>query len=158
MDLSELERLVQIVQSSSIRDLTLRQGESRLTLRKTAPPAGSYNGPGELITTHGAYSYETEIGDEGEENQPTEEDPEERTFWVTAPLVGVFHHIKPLVGLGAKVKQGQVVGVIEAMKLITEVTCSGSGVVVDTLIEDGLPVEYGQHLFVVERDIEITLS
>ncbi len=68
---------------------------------------------------------------------------------MTAPLVGIFHHVKPLVGPGATVTAGQVVAVIEAMNLITEVTSPVSGTVLETAIKDGMPSEYGQTLFLV---------
>ncbi|HLK58999.1 MAG TPA: biotin/lipoyl-containing protein [Chthonomonadaceae bacterium] len=155
MDLSELERLVQIVNNAAISDLTIRQGEARITLRKAVSPPGV--SPGAMPRPY-AYTSEDEPVWEGvvEEEESDDAEAEERTLWVTAPLVGIFHHVKPIVGLGAKVAQGQVVGVIEAMKLITEVTAPGSGVVVDTLIEEGLPVEYGQHLFTVQPQADVS--
>ena len=161
MDISELERLVQYVRNAPIRDLTLRQGEGRITIRKSA--YGSSVGSQALTVQSYAPdsgSSEFGFGDDRDENQ-TEHEYEavaqDQTLGVTAPLVGIFHHIKPIVGLGATVVEGQVVGVIEAMKLITEVTTPGAGVVVDILIEDGLPVEYGQQLFTLQSEGDVSM-
>lgn len=144
MDLEELERLAAMVQKANIRELTLRQGDARITLRKSVsageapmylagddPDADVVGGPEEALleSTEGA---------------------EEQIGFITAPLVGVFRHVNPVVGLGATVKAGQVVGVIESMNLAHEVQASEGGVVTDVMIEDGVAVEYGQRLFALQ--------
>jgi acetyl-CoA carboxylase biotin carboxyl carrier protein len=142
MDTTELERLVELVQNARIRELTLKQNGARITIRKALPQ-----------TTTGTalvpYTEETE-----EERRAVYESEEVTTYvempqrlFVTAPLVGLFRHVKPLIGLGAHVEEGQVVGVIEAMKLMNDVIAPVGGVVTDVLIEDGRAVEYGQTLF-----------
>ena len=63
---------------------------------------------------------------------------------ITANRVGVFHPAKPPVSLGDTLAPGQIVGYIESMKLMNEVRSEQGGEVVDVLIDDNLPVEYGQ--------------
>lgn len=150
MDITELEQLVKLVEKSNIRELTLRQGEARLTLKKPAMEETVRGGA--LIPYPGGVEIESRFGAEESSNQlPYAANVEEHSL-VTAPLVGVFHHVKPLVGLGARVKSGQVIAVIEAMKLMTEVTAPTDGIIVETLIEDGMPAEYGQVLFAVKAE------
>ena len=156
MDVVELERLVEIVRKANIRELTLRQGESRITLKKTAPITGP---AGALVPyVHGMVvtQYEEYEADQSDEDGATGAESHWILSTVTAPLVGVYHHVKPLVGLGAKVTGGQVIGVIEAMKLVTEVVSPIDGVVIETLIEEGMPVEYGQPLFVIQPDLRVS--
>lgn len=148
MDIAEFERLVEIVQESKIRELTLKQGSSRITIRKSSKPM-----PGSaLVPVEGnlADSYEVETRYADEDGS---EEAEPEPVLVTAPLVGVFKHVKPVVGLGAHVKAGQTIGVIEAMKLINEVNAPSDGVVNDVAVEDSMPVEYGQTLFVLGPEV-----
>lgn len=71
--------------------------------------------------------------------------PEARIL--TAPMVGIFHHTEPPLSFGADIKIGQVIGSIESMKLMNEVTAEEGGRLTDILVEDGAPVDYGRALF-----------
>lgn len=143
MDISELERLAELVQSANVGELTLRHGGEHITIRK-ATLGHSRNTSLVPVGDPGMYTTEyTEIvTDEDESGQEGFQN-----VMVSAPLVGIFGHVKPLVGLHSRVTEGQVIGVIEAMKIMTEIAAPASGVVVDIFIEDGHPVEYGQALF-----------
>lgn len=71
---------------------------------------------------------------------------------VASPLVGTFYaapspESEPFVSVGIQVKKGQVLGIIEAMKLMNEIECEYDGVIEAVLVEDGSVVEYGQPLF-----------
>lgn len=147
MDITELESLAALVQKANIRELTLRQGEARITLRKALSEPVSTQIP---FSEHPAEYY----GESGEYHaeEATEDSLAEKATFITSPLVGVFHHVSPVVGLGVAVKTGQTVGVIESMKLVHEVEAVESGVVTDVLIEDGVVVEYGQRLFALRAE------
>jgi acetyl-CoA carboxylase biotin carboxyl carrier protein len=74
---------------------------------------------------------------------------------ITSPLVGTFYHAgspddEPFVKIGDTVKKGQVLGIIEAMKLMNEIECEYDGVIADILVKNEQVVEYGQSLFVIE--------
>ncbi|MCW3815221.1 acetyl-CoA carboxylase biotin carboxyl carrier protein [Micromonospora sp. DR5-3] len=74
---------------------------------------------------------------------------------VRAPVVGTFYRspepgAAPFVAVGDLVRPGQVVGIVEAMKLMNEVTADQAGQVVEVLVEDGKPVEYDQPLVALE--------
>ena len=71
---------------------------------------------------------------------------------VASPLVGTFYaapspESEPFVSVGVQVKKGQVLGIIEAMKLMNEIECEYDGVIEAVLVEDGSVVEYGQPHF-----------
>jgi acetyl-CoA carboxylase biotin carboxyl carrier protein len=78
--------------------------------------------------------------------------PEDKTHAVTSPFVGTFYR-KPnpdspsYVNVGDKVTKGQVLCIVEAMKLMNEIEADVAGTVTGILVEDGAPVEYGQPLF-----------
>ena len=153
-----MEQLIDLMKRSKVRELTLRNGDSRVTLKKSPTLRPVIEVGGDLVPYQSPQFIGTvwmplacmivhdyavaggmmESGDDVEA--------------VTAPLVGIFHHVKPLVGPGANVTAGQVVAVIEAMNLITEVTSPVSGTVLETVIKDGMPSEYGQTLFLVKAE------
>lgn len=151
MDVTELENLVALVQKSNVRELTLRQGEARITIRKAALPvtesfSASYAHVSHVFPEHSSEERELSLDTAAEDSE------REKVGFITSPLVGVFHHVSPVVGLGAVVKSGQTVGVIESMNLVHEVEAVENGVVTDVLIEDGVVVEYGQRLFALRAD------
>jgi acetyl-CoA carboxylase biotin carboxyl carrier protein len=146
MEITELEELVQLLRESNAGELTLRHEGERITIRKATRSASP-----SVALTHGGeeYRYDTQYADVVDDDVEIATEHEQSVL-VTAPLVGVFRHVKPLIGLNARVEEGQVVGVIEAMKLITEINAPASGVIVDRFIEDGHPVEFGQALFEIQ--------
>ena len=76
-------------------------------------------------------------------------------FTVASPIVGTFYRAPapdaaPFVEVGARVKKGQVLCVIEAMKLMNEIESEMDGIVARILVENGHPVEYGEPLFLID--------
>ncbi|MEG1000177.1 MAG: acetyl-CoA carboxylase biotin carboxyl carrier protein [Cellulosilyticaceae bacterium] len=90
-----------------------------------------------------------------EVNINTESSNQIRGHEVTAPLVGTFYPSsspgqEPFVKIGSKVKKGDIVCIIEAMKLMNEVEADADGVITDILVESESMVEYNQPLFVIQ--------
>jgi biotin carboxyl carrier protein len=149
MKIEEMEQLVQLLRESNVGELTLRQEGERVTIRKSATSAAPYFVEDRDEDEYGFEGGYAEPSDDEDENA---DDVHTRSVLVTAPLVGVFAHVKPLIGLNARVTEGQVVGIIEAMKLVTEIKAPATGTVVDLFIEAGHPVEFGQALFEIRAD------
>ncbi|WP_333655009.1 acetyl-CoA carboxylase biotin carboxyl carrier protein [Dissulfurispira sp.] len=89
------------------------------------------------------------------EEVAVETEAEGRLLTVTSPIVGTFYRspspdAEPFVDVGARVKKGQVLCIIESMKLMNEIESEVDGVVVRMLVDNGHPVEYGEPLFLVE--------
>ena len=89
--------------------------------------------------------------------EQNEEQPEELLYGdeIKAPLVGTFYvapseGAEPFVSVGDKVKKGQVIGIVEAMKLMNEVESEYDGTVAAILVENGEMVKYGQPLMVIQ--------
>ncbi|MFA5145819.1 MAG: acetyl-CoA carboxylase biotin carboxyl carrier protein [Candidatus Omnitrophota bacterium] len=87
--------------------------------------------------------------------KPAEKTESRNTVDVKAPMVGTFYRAPspeapPYVNIGDTVEQGQVICIIEAMKLMNEIKSDVKGKLVDIQVENGEPVEFGQVLFVVE--------
>ena len=87
--------------------------------------------------------------------QPVQEEPKEEYKEIKSPMVGTFYS-KPspdkeaFVKVGDKVKKGQVVCIIEAMKLMNEIECEFDGEIAEILVKDGEMVEYGKPLFKIK--------
>ena len=149
MDIADVEQLVHMVRESGVGELTLRQDGARISIRKAARIADP-TVSAEMESVEYTYSAQyAEVVDDGLDGLAEEAG---ENILVTAPLVGVFAHVKPLAGLNARVSEGQVVGVIESMKLTTEIKSPVTGTIVDIFIEASHPVEYGQALFEIRPD------
>jgi biotin carboxyl carrier protein len=149
MEIADLEILADMVRSSNVGELTLRHDGERITIRKSASTSAPSDS---LIPDEDDYIYATEYSNVTDEDGEQITEEYVPTVVVTAPLVGVFGHVKPLVGLNARVTEGQVMGAIEAMKIMTEIKAPVSGTIVDLFIEDGHPVEFGQALFEIRAE------
>ena len=82
-------------------------------------------------------------------------EPDKDSRFVTSPMVGTFYRAPapsadPFVEIGDVVKKGQTLCIIEAMKLMNEIESDTDGVVTSIHVENGKPVEYGQHLFSIK--------
>jgi len=80
------------------------------------------------------------------------EDILEDTVIIPSPMVGTFYRAptqdaEPFVKVGDSIESGQVICIIEAMKLLNEITSDVDGIVIEILVEDGQPVEYDQPIF-----------
>ncbi|MFC4020065.1 acetyl-CoA carboxylase biotin carboxyl carrier protein [Micromonospora sp. GCM10011542] len=131
-----------------VRRIRLRSGPAVLEVEwhpGAAPPTPAATGGGEARPTNGAAP--------AAPVRPAAPEPSRNA--VRAPIVGTFYRAPepgaaPFVAVGDLVRAGQVVGIVEAMKLMNEVSAERAGRVVAVLVEDGQPVEYDQPL--VELD------
>ena len=144
ISIEQLQRLVRLLDNSDVSELELkRAGEgTHLVLRKAKVPDNNEH-PVERQYVPAS------------ENIPVAEVPDKRLHKVLAHLVGTFHTwAKPkggaLVAVGDRVKAGQLVGTIESLNVLNEVETTVAGHVVEILVQEGQPVEYGQVLMIIE--------
>jgi len=154
MNLKELKELIEMLKNTDISELEIERSGVKVRLRK-----------GGDVTFHPVlprmeYPPAAIVAPAVPEPQlpPTEPQPElarPNQIKVTSPIVGTFYRASspekpPYVEGGDIVKKGQVLCIIEAMKLMNEIESETAGKVVQILVENGQPVEYGQPLFVIE--------
>jgi len=144
INIEQLRHLVRLLDNSDVSELELRRvGEgTRLVLRKAKAPESNDHS----IERH--YVPATV-------NVPAVEVPEKTEHQILAPLVGTFHTwAKPkggaLVAVGDRVKAGQLVGTIESLNVLNEVETTVAGHIVEILVQEGQPVEYGQLLMTID--------
>ncbi len=159
MDLRKLKKLIDLVQESGIAELEITEGEEKVKIVKggvvtvvpgvapaavAAPQAHAVAAPPAAAAPAGAPAAAP----------PAEPPPAQEGHVVKAPMVGTFYRspspdAKPFVEVGQAVKEGEVICIIEAMKLMNEIDADASGTVKAILVENGQPVEYGQPLFIL---------
>jgi acetyl-CoA carboxylase biotin carboxyl carrier protein len=158
MDLRKLKKLIDLVQESGIAELEITEGEERVRIARGGvvnvtplAPAGGIPAPAAAGPAPTAGPAST-IPASPAATADTLPAPEGRV--VKSPMVGTFYRApspdaKPFVDVGATVKEGEAICVIEAMKLMNEIESDASGVIKAILVENGQPVEYGQALFII---------
>ncbi|HZS93243.1 MAG TPA: biotin/lipoyl-containing protein [Chloroflexota bacterium] len=128
----EIPGLLDLLMTSDVRELEIRSGDRRVRVHRR----------GDFTVQSG----EDEIAAKPDDHV---------TFPIVAPIVGTFYQaphegMGPLVGEGSRVDESTVVGIIEALQVLTEVEAGRSGIIRAIYATDGQPVEYGQVLFEVE--------
>jgi acetyl-CoA carboxylase biotin carboxyl carrier protein len=155
MDIRKVKKLIELLEESGIAEIEIKEGEESVRISRmptgqivpqyfSAPPMAA----APAIAAPAPVSAAADI--------PTaharrKEDPN----IVPAPMVGTYYAAssptaKPFVSLGDEVKEGQVLCIIEAMKMMNQIECDRSGRVTAIMAKNGDPVEFGQPLFVIE--------
>jgi acetyl-CoA carboxylase biotin carboxyl carrier protein len=140
MEIDDLKELISLLRDTDITEIQLEKEGTKVKIRRQMLLPSLEMHP----KTHTVIEKTTE----------TEEDTQ-RLVTVTAPIVGTFYRSPspdspPFVDAGIRVKKGQVICIIEAMKLMNEIESEMDGVLVRVLVENGQPVEYGEPLFLIE--------
>ena len=157
MDIRKVKKLIELLEESGIAELEITEGEEKVrisrsgavpaapvTMNVQAAPAAPASAP---IALPAASEPGVAPSDEANAGLPA-------GHVLKAPMVGTFYRAsapgaKPFVDLGQTVAVGEVVCIIEAMKLLNEIEADHAGTIKAILVENGQPVEYGQPLFVI---------
>jgi acetyl-CoA carboxylase biotin carboxyl carrier protein len=158
MDLRKLKTLIDLVAESGIAELEITEGDGRVRIVKGpsafAAPAGMSAASAPAPAAPATIAQAAMPGTEAAAPAAAAPAPEPGHV-LKSPMVGTFYRAAnpnspPFVEVGAQVKEGDTLCIVEAMKLMNEIECDKSGVVKAVLVENGQPVEYGQPLFVIE--------
>ncbi len=143
VDLKYIEKLIKLMSDKDVTEVQLADDEQSIVLKREK----------QFVTgTTTVQLSEQKIVTEKKE-KATDEIKSGRA--ITSPMVGTFYKspspdAPPFIEVGGLIAQGEVVCIIEAMKLMNEIESDYSGRVVEICVEDGQPVEYGQVLMYVE--------
>lgn len=156
MNLKEIKELIEMLKNTDISEVEIERSGVKVRLRKGGDvtfhptmPRMEYP-PAAIIAPSVAAPERPEP-----EKAPAAAAASANQVKVTSPIVGTFYRSsspdKPsYVEVGDMVKKGQILCIIEAMKLMNEIESEASGKIVQIVVENGQPVEYGQPLFVIE--------
>lgn len=159
MDLKYVKQLLEIVEKSSVNEIEVEEKGQKIRITKSAPNAMAqpmYMPP----VQHQVMMPAPNVAHVASPATPETAAPApaadtKKYHEVKSPIVGTFYRspspdAAPYVDVGSKVKQGSVLCIVEAMKLMNEIESDISGTIVKVSVENGKPVEYGQVLFLVE--------
>ena len=156
MDIRKIKKLIELLEESGIAEIEIKEGEEAVRIsRITAPAAGAPVTP----VVHAAAP--AGVAPRAPELQPAAladagaGKPKPGEHVITAPMVGTFYAApspgaKPFVEIGDEIKVGQVLCVIEAMKMMNQIEADKAGRIASIMARNGDPVEFGQPLFVIE--------
>lgn len=150
MNLKEIKELINLMNENGLSELEIEREGTNIRLRKS--PSGNFE-----ATTEGPSAARTvqTIRSDQDLAAKKEEEAAKKLVAIKTPMVGTFYRspgpdAKSYVEIGKVVAVGEVVCIIEAMKLMNEIKSEVKGKVVEVLVENAEPVEYGQALFMVE--------
>ncbi|MBS0958875.1 acetyl-CoA carboxylase biotin carboxyl carrier protein [Leuconostoc pseudomesenteroides] len=130
MKLEDINDIVKILNENNLTHISFRNGDSKISVSKNI-----------LSNFQSGVNTESET----EKQVPTSE-------YITSPTVGTFYvssdpESTPFISVGQKVTKSTVVGIVEAMKMMTDVLANKDGLIAEILVSDGESIEYGQKLF-----------
>jgi acetyl-CoA carboxylase biotin carboxyl carrier protein len=155
MDLRKIKKLIDLLEESNLAELEIKEGEETVRLSRipkgtvTAMPAAA------PAPVHHQVRAEPQAGDSAAAaGAPAPDKSMPEGHVVTAPMVGTFYASQnpespPFVKVGQKVKAGDTLGIIEAMKMFNQIEADVAGTVVAVLVGNGQPVEFDEPMFVI---------
>jgi acetyl-CoA carboxylase biotin carboxyl carrier protein len=154
-DIDDLKQLVEFLKENQVAEFALDRGDVKIQLKFTQPVAPAVThvlagspaimaAPMPVPAIAGAAPVAAALAPE----------PEEQLHLIKSPIVGTFYGspspgAAPFVSPGDRIEKGQVVGIVEAMKLMNEIEADASGEIVKVFVTNGQAIEYGQPLFSV---------
>ncbi|PWJ49378.1 acetyl-CoA carboxylase biotin carboxyl carrier protein [Faecalicatena contorta] len=152
MKIEQILQLVESVSSSTLTEFKYEEDGVKLSLKKTTE--GQFQTV-PVIQTQAVQAVQPVQAIPTETGETPAADKVIDGKVMKSPLVGTFYaapseNAEPFVKVGDSVKEGQVLAIVEAMKLMNEIDSDFSGIVAEILVENGAPVEYGQPLFVIK--------
>ncbi len=143
MDLKEIKDLIELLNETALTEIEVEESGRRIRVRKDAPVTAEQIAP---LLSGPAQEAPVQAKEEGEGQNFT---------FITSPIVGTFYKAaspdaNPYVAIDDRVKKGQTLCIVEAMKLMNEIEADVDGKVVAILVEDGASVEYGEALYKID--------
>lgn len=158
MDLKLVKKLFDLISESEVNEVSIEEGGFKMKVKKTsdAPqqavqysmPAPQASAPQPAQQAAPAQS-SSSGGDSGSASQPDGE-------VVKSPIVGTYYEAPspdsdPFISVGASVKKGQTLCIVEAMKIMNEIEAEFDGTIQKILVDNGQPVEFDQPLFIIKK-------
>ena len=143
MDIENIEKILSLIEKKGFGEVEIEQGDLRIKVKKS-----SINSP---------HTLERPPVHEPQTNSKTILEENDNQIIIRSPLVGTFYRspspgASNFVALEDSVKKGQILCIVEAMKLMNEVESEIDGKVISIFVENAQPVEYGEPLFLIEKN------
>jgi len=152
----DLKQLIEFLKENQVGEFELERGDVRIRLKFTQPEGGSASDLARLLAgaREAAVQPVAAAATAPKASAEPAADPDAGLHLVKSPIVGTYYGspspgASPFVTAGDHVDKGQVVCIVEAMKLMNEIESDAAGVIVKCLVSNGQPIEFGQPLFSV---------
>ena len=150
MNIKEIKEMINLMNENGLIELEIEKDGMRVRLKKT--------GPGMEASAGGAIVMEKTVTSPVQSKEEATEQSEKvstNTVEIKAPMVGTFYRAPspespPYVEIGQAIEPGQVICIIEAMKLMNEIKSEIKGKILEILVDNTEPVEFGQPMFLIE--------
>lgn len=153
--IQEIREIIKMVDESDMQEFAYESNDLKISIKKSGDVSNSSLGPSleNIISNTDRTPIKVE---ESRGVEPSQLD-QENVVKILSPMVGTFYskpnpEAKSFVQVGEKVRENDVVCILEAMKLFNEIEAEVSGEIIEVLIEDGQLVEYGEPLFLIKKD------
>ncbi|KXU34510.1 acetyl-CoA carboxylase biotin carboxyl carrier protein subunit [Cephaloticoccus primus] len=163
MDIKQIKQIIDLIKRSELTEFAIEEKDFKLKICREGTGAGtSFTLPSQVLAAPGAALPLAEAAAPVAASAaaataaPAAPEVEENVTYIKSPMVGTFYHASspdsaPFVQDGSKVTETTIVCIIEAMKIMNEIQAETKGTIIETLVENGQPVEYGQQLFKVKQ-------
>ena len=151
MDIRKVKKLIELLDESNVAEIEIHEGEESVRISRHGSAPAQFMMPGAAPAPAAEAS-----GVSSSMTPPAPSTPEvDDACLARSPMVGTFYRApspgaKPFVEEGEEVKVGDILCIIEAMKILNQIESERAGTVKKILVENGQPVEYNQPLFVIE--------
>jgi len=151
MDIRKVKKLIELLEESNVAEIEIREGEETVRISRNyphnAPPQQQYYLQPQMAAAPAAVAAAPVAAAEAAK-------PLHKGEAVKSPMVGTFYRSPspespPFIAVGQSIKATDVIGIVEAMKMMNQIQAGKAGVVEAILVEDGQPVEYDQPLIIV---------
>ncbi|MBU5486352.1 acetyl-CoA carboxylase biotin carboxyl carrier protein [Clostridium sp. MSJ-11] len=155
MDFKGIAELIKVVSNSKVTNLEIQENGLSIKITKECERVYVKEFKEESLSTMVEDIKVRDVVEEVQNKIEEKEDDEENIKIICSPIVGTFYSSpspdkEPFVKVGSKVKKGEVLCIIEAMKLMNEIYSEVDGEVVEIMVEEGSMVEYGGELFKIK--------
>jgi len=150
MNIKEIKEMITLMNENKLLELEIEKEGMRIRLKKESPELEKGSKPSQFVTIP-----QFIVNQEATQTQPQKTESAKNLIEVKSPMVGTFYRSPspespPFVEVGQNIEEGTMICIIEAMKLMNEIKSEKKGKIVEVLIENGQPVEFGQPLFLIE--------
>ena len=147
MDIRKVKKLMELLEESGMSEIEIKEGEESVKISRYG------NSP---VPSHSFVQQQAPTSVPPVVAVPViADEPSTVSQSLTSPMVGTYYSApsptaKPFITIGQHVKQGDTIGIVEAMKIMNQIEAEKSGIVLQILVKDGEAVEFGQPLIIVE--------
>jgi len=151
MNIKEIKEMINLMNENGLLELEIEKDDMRIRLKKTTTGIDYSNAPITIESQRAPLSSSSEMSLEPAKEKSLNANSVE----IKTPMVGTFYRAPspespPYVEVGQVIEPGQVICVIEAMKLMNEIKSEIKGKILEVLVDNTEPVEYGQSIFLIE--------